>query len=118
VPLPFTLGILTGLLSFIPNIGPIFSAVLGAGVALTVSPHLALSVIGLAIGVQIIESYLVTPLVEQRMVNLPPALIILFELIMGFLFGFIGLLVATPLLVVIVILVEKLYMEDVLREKI
>ena len=111
VPLPFTLGIATGLMSFVPNIGPLLSGALAAAVGLTVSVELAFSVVVLYLFVQIVESYFVTPMVEQKVGKLPPAFVISVELIMGWLFGFIGLFVATPLAVVLMILIRDLRRE-------
>lgn len=117
VPLAFTLAILAGFLSFIPNIGPTISAFVAAFVALAVGWQLALFTILLFIGVQLVESYLITPLIERRSVALPPAFVIVAQLMLGVLFGFLGLLVATPLAVVVVVLVRMLYVEDVLGER-
>jgi predicted PurR-regulated permease PerM len=66
--------------------------------------------------VQVIESYLVTPLVQQRAVHLPPAPTITAQVVLGLVFGGIGLLVATPLTAATVIVVQLLYVEAALHE--
>lgn len=116
VPLPFLLGLLAGLLSFIPNLGPILSVVPAVLMALLESNLLALYVVILYIAVQLIESSFITPLIEQKAVSLPAPFLIMVQLAMGVLFGLAGLILATPLFVVAVVATQKLYLEDVLGE--
>ncbi len=117
VPLALTLGLIAGLLSFIPNFGPILSAIPAILLAFIASPITAVYVIGLFIGVQIIESNLVTPWIERQTVELPPALTITSQLILGILIGGLGLVLATPVLAVVMVLVQTVYIEDVLGDK-
>jgi len=118
VPLSLTLGLIAGLLSFIPNFGPILSAVPAILLGFIDSPINALYVLILFIIVQIIESNVVTPMIERRTVELPPALTIVTQLTLGALIGGLGLVLATPLLAVVMVLVKMLYIEDVLGDKI
>ena len=117
VPLAFTLGLIAGLLSFIPNFGPIFSAVPAILLGFIDSPIKALYVLILFVIVQIIESNLVTPMIERRTVELPPALTIIAQLALGVLIGGLGLVLATPLLAVLMVLVQTVYIQDVLGDK-
>ena len=117
VPLALTLGLIAGLLSFIPNFGPILSAIPAILLAFIDSPVTALYVIALFIGVQLIESNLVTPWIERQTVELPPALTIASQLILGVLIGGLGLVLATPILAVVMVLVQMLYVEDVLGDR-
>lgn len=116
VPLALTLGLLAGLLSFIPNFGPIISAIPAILLAFIDSPITAVYVLGLYIGVQLIESNVVTPFIERETVELPPALTIVFQLALGVLVGGLGVVLATPMLAAIVVGVQMLYIEDVLGE--
>lgn len=111
VPAPLALGIIAGLLVFIPFVGPILSAIPAMALALTVSPAMALWVALLYFGVQLVESNALTPLVMREAVSLQPAIIILFQMAMGVLFGFLGLLLAVPLLAAIRVLLERLYID-------
>jgi predicted PurR-regulated permease PerM len=111
MPLAFTLGLLV--LNFIPNIGPILSGVPAVLLALLKSPTLAIYVIVLYVVIQSVESYLVTPLIQRRVVSLPPALTLTAQLLLA---GFLGLFLATPLTVVAMVLIEELYIKDVLEE--
>ena len=117
VPLALTLGLIAGLLSFIPNFGPILSAVPAILLAFIDSPTSALYVLGLYIVVQLIESNLATPLIERRTVELPPVLTVVFQLALAILFGAAGLILATPILAVVMVLVQTLYIQDVLGDE-
>ena len=117
IPFAATLGLLAGLLTFIPNFGPILSAVPAILLALTNGPVNALYVILLYLGVQAVESNLLTPLVQQHNVKLPPVLNVGVQVLLGVLFGVAGLIVAAPLTVVGMVLVKRLYVEDYLGDR-
>jgi predicted PurR-regulated permease PerM len=117
VPLALSLGIFAALLTFIPNFGPIIAVLPAVLFALVESPTKALYVLALYIGIQMIESYLITPLIERETVSLPPVLTIFFQIFLGVLVGGLGLILATPLLTVIIVLVKMLYIEDILGDK-
>lgn len=103
---------MAALLSFIPNIGPILSAVPAILIGLAESATTALYVALLYVGIQTVETYLITPLIQRSAVSMPPALLLVAQLVMGVL----GLLVAAPLTLVVLVLVETLYIQDVLGE--
>lgn len=117
VPLALTLGLIAGLLSFIPNFGPIISAIPAVLLAFVGSPISAVYTIALFIGVQLIESNIVTPLIERETIELPPAITIIFQLALAVLVGGLGLVLATPLLAVILVLVQMVYIEGVLGDR-
>jgi predicted PurR-regulated permease PerM len=116
IPAALALGIIAGLLEFIPYFGPALSFIPATVVALTISPEKALWVVGLYAVVQSLESSVVTPLLMKQMVKLPPALTLLFQTMMAALFGFLGLLLAVPILATAKILIEELYVEGVADE--
>ena len=97
IPLGFVLALLLGLFEFIPYIGPI----LGAAPMLLVSAGQGLDmfawVVALYIVVQLLESYVITPIIQSRAVSLPPVLVIAGQLVFGAMFGVLGLALATPL---------------------
>lgn len=117
MPLAFTLGLIAFVLNFIPNIGPILSGVPAVLLALLQSPMLAVYVIALYLAIQTVESYIVTPMIQRRVVSLPPALTLTAQLLLASLIGFLGLFLATPLTVVAMVLIEELYIKDVLGER-
>lgn len=114
IPFALTLGIIAAVLSFVPNIGPIISAVPAVLIALMESPSKALYVIILYVGVQTVESYLITPVIQKKAVYLAPALLISVQIMVGVLLGALGLLLATPLMVVVIVLVQMIYVQDIL----
>jgi predicted PurR-regulated permease PerM len=116
VPAALALGIIAGLLEFIPYMGPALSFIPAIVVSFAISPKMALWVILLYAVVQSLESSVVTPLLMKQMVKLPPALTLLFQTMMAALFGFLGLLLAVPILATSKILVEELWVEDVADE--
>lgn len=117
VPLALTLGLIAGLLSFIPNFGPIISAIPAILLAFIDKPITAVYVLALYVGVQLIESNLVTPIIERETIELPPALTIVFQLALGILIGGLGLVLATPILAVVMVIVQMVYVQDVLGDK-
>ena len=115
MPSALTLGLMAGLLEFIPFAGPILAAVPAVLLALAVSPELALWVVLLYLAVQQFEGNLLTPLVQQYAVDLPGA-VLLFSLIgFGTLFGTLGVILAAPLAVVTMVLVKRLYVIETLH---
>ena len=115
VPVALALGVLAAVLTFVPNFGPILSAIPAVLLALVESPMNALYVIILYVVIQGIESYLITPLIQQRTVSLPPGLTISAQIGMGILFGVPGVVLATPLTAMTLVLVRRLYVEDTLE---
>lgn len=111
IPAPVALGVIAGILEFVPIIGPIMAAVPAIAVALTVSPMTALWVTVFYVVIQQLESNVLTPVVMRGTVRLPPALTVLFQTLMAVIFGFLGLLLAVPILAVVVVLVKTLYVE-------
>lgn len=107
-------GILAGLLNFIPNLGPTFSVVPPMAIALIDSPAKSLIVLGLYIGLQQLESNLLTPYVMAQQVNLLPAVTLIAQVFFASIFGFWGLLLALPLIVVFQIWIRRVLIEDVM----
>jgi predicted PurR-regulated permease PerM len=118
VPLAFTLGLIAGLLLFIPYIGAFVSAVPALLVGLIQGPQEALWVALVYTGVHLFEGYLITPFVQDRAVAAPPVLLLSAQLFAGVLFGMLGILFATPLAVVGMVLVQKLYLRETLGEEV
>lgn len=98
VPMAALLGILTGLLAFIPNIGAVISGLLMAIVGFSAGVETGIAAVVIYFVVQTFDGYVVIPMIARKTVDLPPALVLGAQLIMGLLFGIIGLLLADPLL--------------------
>ncbi|HEX5006143.1 MAG TPA: AI-2E family transporter [Hyphomonadaceae bacterium] len=117
LPSPLALGLIAGLAEFIPFFGTIIGLAPALLLALMQGPETAALTIALYLVVQQIESNLLTPLVQQHQVSLPPALLIFSVAGFATLFGPLGALLATPIAVVIAVVVERLYVGQVLKEK-
>jgi predicted PurR-regulated permease PerM len=116
VPLALLLGIIAGLLDFIPYVGPLMAGVPALLIAFSDSPTQALYVLLLFGGIQVVQGYMLEPLIDQRTVALPPALTIAMQVTFGALFGMAGIALATPMTAVLVVLVVMLYVQDALGD--
>jgi len=112
VPIAFGLALFAGLAGFLPYLGPIIGAVPMVLVAAGESFNLALWVVGLYAIIQFTESYLLTPLIQARAVSLPPAVVILNQLVLGALFGILGLALATPLAAAAIVPLRRVFGAD------
>ena len=108
VPMAALLGLITGLLAFLPNIGAIVSGVLMVSVGFSAGSGEGLWAIFVYFFVQNVDGYLVVPYIARRTVDLAPALVLAAQLIMGALFGILGLLLADPVLAAIKVTLEEL----------
>jgi predicted PurR-regulated permease PerM len=117
VPLALILGIIAGLLDFIPYLGPIMAGIPAVLLALSISPDLALYALLLFAAINMLEGYVLQPMIEAKAIELPPALVIVMQLVFGTLFGFAGVALATPLAAVLSVLIKMLYIEDVLGDR-
>ena len=117
-PLALVLGLIAALLDFVPIVGPIAAAVPGILLALTAGPSTALYAALVYLVVQQLEGNLITPLVQQKMISLPPVLVLFAVVSAGLLLGIPGVIVATPLALLIMVLVRMLYVQDVLGKEV
>ena len=112
VPMAALLGLLTGLLAFVPNIGAAVSGVLMVAVGFSAGTDAGIWAIGTYFFVQTVDGYLIVPYVAKKTVDLAPALVLGAQLIFGALFGIMGLLLADPIVATI-----KTALEDLARNK-
>ncbi|CAN5560908.1 AI-2E family transporter [soil metagenome] len=116
VKLWLLLAILAGLFNFIPTLGPFISFVPAVLLAWSDDASLVPWVIGLYLVAQSIEGYLLTPLVQRRAVDVPPALLIIAQMTMASLAGILGVMLAAPLTAVAIVIVRMLYVKDTLGD--
>lgn len=109
MPMWLALALIAGILNFVPNFGPIIAMIPAVLVALSMGPTTALIVAVLYIVVQMVESNFITPKVQQHLVKIPPALIIIAQVLVATFTGLWGIILATPLILIIMILVQELY---------
>ena len=112
------LGVLAGLLEFIPTVGPILSAVPAIAMGFVDSPEKALWVAIAYWGIQFLENQLLIPILMREGVDLPPALTIMAQALMALVFGFLGLLVAVPVFAAGLVAVKLLYVEGVVGDEV
>ena len=117
VAAPIALGLISGMFAFIPYVGPILASASGILMAAMQGPMLAVYVIALYAGIHFVESNLITPLVQAEAVELPPVLTLFAALVFGLLLGPVGVLLAAPLAVVVLVAINTLYIEGVLGER-
>ena len=116
VAAPLALGLIAGMFAFVPYVGPILASAPGILIAAVQGPMPALYAAALYAGVHFVEGNLVTPLVQAEAVELPPVLTLFATLVFGLLLGPVGVLLAAPLTVVLLVVINALYLEDVLGE--
>ncbi len=116
VPLALALGVIAGILEIIPYIGPWISVIPAVLMAVLAGPEKVVLTVALYLALHVLEGYVMVPLIQQRAVHLPPALTLVSQFFMGKLAGILGLFVAAPLTVAIVILIKMLYVEDTLAD--
>lgn len=111
VPLWLVLALIAGLLNFIPNFGPLIAMLPAVLVGLLQGVDTALYIAGLYLLVQLLESNFITPTVQQKLVSIPPALILIAQLFISPLTGGWGLVLATPIMLIVMLLVQDLYIK-------
>lgn len=116
IPLAVLLGIIAGLLTFIPYLGPIVAAIPIGLVALLEGPTDFFWAMGLYAIIQHIEGYVIDPIIQRKVVYLPPALTVALQVFMGVLFGALGIALATPLAAVGMVIVQRSYIERTLGD--
>lgn len=114
VPASGGLGLIAGLLDVIPMIGPIIAGVPAVLLAFTVSPITAVWTIVLFLIIQQIQGNFLQPMIQKQAVDVPPAILLFAVVAAGLLFGFLGVLLAAPLTVVVYVLVQRIYVRTLL----
>lgn len=115
VPLALAVGVLSGLMAFIPFFGAIAGGLIAVLLGFMQGPETALYVVILAVAIQQVEGNVLMPFIQRWAVDLPPVLGIAAAVMFGVLFGLVGVLLATPAMVVLIVLVERLYINGVLE---
>ncbi len=116
IPMFIALALFAGLVSFIPNFGPIIAIIPAFLVGYLESPQTGFMVVGLYILVQVIESNIITPIIMRRQIQIPLAVTLFSQLLLGVLAGGWGLVFATPIVAVVIVLIKMMYVEDVLGD--
>src|SRR5690554_4469017 len=117
IPNPVALGVLAGIMEFVPNIGSIISVIPAILVALADDPAKAPLVVIAYVVTQQIQSNLIMPRIMTRQIDMPAGVVLSAQVVAASLFGFIGLLLALPLAVLVKVLIRELYVYDVLNSR-
>src|SRR3546814_14331980 len=107
VPIAGRLGIITRLVTFIPNIGAFISGVLIVLVGFSAGWDTGMWAIGVYLIVQTVDGYIIVPMVAKRSVDLAPALVLAAQLLFGALFGIIGLMLADPIVAMVKVALDR-----------
>jgi len=112
LPMALALAVMAGLLNFIPNFGPLIAMIPAVLIGLTIDTNTGLIVAAMYVGIQAIESNVVTPMVQNAIIKIPPAMIIISQVLIGTLTGGLGIILATPLLALVIVIVDELYVKN------
>ncbi len=117
IPLALTLAIIASVLAFIPNIGPILALLPALLIALVKGEEYVLYTFILYSGIQAVESNIITPIIQREVISFPLALILIAQVVLGLFTGYLGLILATPVVAILILLVKKIYIERYLKRK-
>lgn len=112
IPMALALGVIAGLMEFVPNFGPLLAALPALLIALPMGLTKVAAVAGLYVAIQLVQSNLITPWVERQVAALPPALVLIAQVVLGTLLGVGGVILAAPLTAAVLVIVRRLYVED------
>lgn len=115
VPGAFLLAVQAGLLAFVPTIGPIVAGIIIVAVALTGGVQMALYALGLYLIVQTLESYILTPFIQREALSVPPATLFAAQIVLGVVFGLWGLALALPIVAIVKVMLDRLYLPENVR---
>ncbi len=110
------LGVLAGVLSFIPNFGPVVALIPAVAAAIVQAENNIIWTVVIVYGVSFFQSQVLSPVLASERMNMPAVLILLGQIIFGFFFGFLGLMLAVPLSACVAVLVDEIYVKDVLGD--
>lgn len=113
IPLALVLGLLAAILVIVPNFGSFIAMIPGVLLAFTISTNTAIIVALIYIGVQTLVQNIIAPIIQKKMINMPPALTIIGQLIMGVLGGAMGIIMAVPAIAIMMILADEMYVKKI-----
>ena len=116
MPLAIGLGVLAGVMTFIPSIGPTLAAAPAVLIAFQQGPWEVLYVLILYCVVQGSELKVVTPLIQLHVVRMPPSVQLIAQMLFWWFTGLLGLMLATPIAAIVMVLVKELYVKDALGD--
>lgn len=116
IPIALTLSLFAGIISFIPNFGPLMALVPALLIASLQGFNYVVYVLILYVAIQAIESNLITPVIQKRMISFPMAMILIAQVVLGIFTGYLGLVLATPIVAIIMVMVKMIYVQGILGD--
>lgn len=116
IPFAISLSVIAALFSFVPNLGPLLAQIPAALVAYTQGPQYVLYVLILYNSLQLIESNILLPIIQHHQVLIPPAFILLTQVLLGIVVGLAGVILAVPIMVVLMVFLKMIYLRDFLGD--
>ncbi|GEO11138.1 AI-2E family transporter [Segetibacter aerophilus] len=113
IPMATALALIAGILNFIPNFGPLISMFPAILIALTLGINKAILVTVVYLVIQIFDGNVITPSIQRKLINMPAALIIIAQLFMGYFAGVWGLILATPIVAILIVVVQEVYVKKI-----
>lgn len=117
IPMALTLGIFAAIITFIPNFGPLLSFIPAGLLASVEGMDQLLYTALLYVGIQALESNLLDPMIQKRMISFPIAAILIAQVLLAVFTGALGVILAVPIVAIVMVLVKMLYIEDILKDK-
>lgn len=111
------LGMIAGVLSFVPNFGTLIALIPAVAVGILQQPQNIGWIILVTYGISLVQSQIISPLLIAGRINLPPVLVLLGQIVAGYFFGFMGILLAVPLSAILMVLVQEVYIKDILGDR-
>ncbi|MBC8098262.1 MAG: AI-2E family transporter [Armatimonadetes bacterium] len=111
------LGVIAGVMSFVPNFGQLIAVIAALVVGIVQAPENLGWIFVVIYGISFIQSQIFSPILFAESINLPPVMVLLGQIVAGALFGFIGILLAVPLTAILMILVQEVYIKDMLGDR-
>lgn len=111
------LGVLAGVFSFVPNFGPLAALVPSLAVGFAQAPDKIFWIVLIIYGTSFLQSQIIAPLIFKESINLPPVLVLVGQIFAAVFFGFLGIMLAVPLISILVIIVQEVYVKDVLGDR-
>lgn len=111
------LGVIAGVLAFVPTFGTLIAVILAVAVGILQQPQNVGWIIVVTYAISLVQSQLISPLLVAGRINIPPIVVLLGQIIAALFFGFLGILLAVPLTAILLVLIEEIYIKDILGDR-
>jgi predicted PurR-regulated permease PerM len=111
------LGVIAGVLAFVPTFGTLIAMLLSVAVGILQQPQNVGWIIVVTYAISLVQSQVISPLLVAGRINIPPIMVLLGQIIAALFFGFLGVLLAVPLTAILIVLVEEIYVKDILGDR-